>query len=200
MNTPRLPWAFALYLAFALPVHAHHSSALFDTTSEVTLEGVVTAYDWKNPHVYMAIRTTAADGTVAEQQIEAGASSVLLPLGLTPDAVDLGERVTIRANPSRRGAGYIVLGRELVKADGTVLPLFIGSAPSRRAPSNVTATSIAGTWFPPRQGLFAFSGGRRAWSLTDKGRAALEQFVGTQTAHADCIPVTAPTLMLYPVT
>jgi hypothetical protein len=191
---------FATAVCLAAPAVAHHSAAMFDTSREVTLEGVVTTYDWRNPHVYMAIRTTGPDGAEFEQQIEAGASSVLLPLGLTPDAVRPGDRVTVRANPSRRGAGRTVLGRELVKRDGTVLPLFIGSAPSRTAPSDAVATSIAGTWFPPRTGFFTLNGARRSWQLTERGRTAVEQFDSMQTAHADCIPVTAPTLMVYPVT
>jgi hypothetical protein len=36
--------------------------------------------------------------------------------------------------------------------------------------------------------------------LTTRGRDAAAAFVSRDTAHADCIPVTAPTLMLYPVT
>lgn len=192
-------WAVSLLLA-AAPASAHHSSALFDTAKQVTLDGVITKYDWRNPHVYMAIRVTGADGGAVDQQIEAGASSVLLPLGLTPDAVAIGERVTVRGNPSRSGPGHMVLGRELVKADGSVLPLNINSAASRVAPPNVTATSIAGTWFPPRENFFAFNGTRRSWSLTDLGQKASAAFSGRETAHQDCIPVTAPTLMLYPVT
>ena len=101
--------------------HAHHSSALFDTTKEITLEGVITKFDWRNPHVYMAMRVAEADGSQVEQDIEAGASSVLLPLGLTSESVAIGDRVTVRANPSKSGPGHMVLGRELVKADGLVL-------------------------------------------------------------------------------
>jgi len=178
---------------------AHHSAAMFDTTQNVTVEGVVTKFDWRNPHVYMALRVAAADGSTREQPIEAGASSVLLPLGLTPDSVKVGDRVTIRGNPSKR-AGGIVLGRELVTADGAVLPLNIGSAASRKPPENVTAMSIAGTWFPPRQGFAGYRGGLDASSLTEPARAAVAGFDSRQTAHADCIPVTAPTLMIYPVT
>lgn len=182
------------------PVAAHHSAAMFDTSQNVAIEGVVTSYDWRNPHVYMSLRVTEADGTTRTQQVEAGASSVLLPLGLTPDAVAVGDRVTVRGNPSKRGAGSVVLGRELVTADGSVLPLNIGSAASRKAPENVAATSIAGTWFPPRQGLFGFNGSLRTWQLTERGRAAVAAFDSRETAHADCVPVTAPTLMIYPVT
>ena len=143
----------------------------------------------------MAMRVTAADGSQVDQDIEAGASSVLLPLGLTPEAVAIGERVTVRANPSKSGAGHMVLGRELVKADGSVLPLNINSAASRIAPEEVRADSIAGTWFPPLQGFGGFTASRRNWQLTEAGRAATAAFTFRDTAHAGCVPVTAPTLM-----
>jgi hypothetical protein len=125
--------AIALATLASAPLPAHHSAANFDTRTEITVEGVVTKYDWRNPHVYMALAVAGPDGG-REQEVEAGASSVLLPLGLTPDAVQVGDRVSIRGNPSRSGAGHIVLGRELTKADGTVLPLNIGSR-TARAPS-----------------------------------------------------------------
>jgi len=199
VNGPRGLASLLISAAFATAANAHHSSALFDTTKDVTLEGVITKYDWRNPHVYMAIRVTTTSGAQADQEIEAGASSVLMPLGLTPDAVTLGERVTVRANPSKSGPGHMVLGRELVKADGSRLPLNINSAPSRSAPQNVTANSIAGTWFPPFQGFTGFAAAQSNWPLTEAGRAALAAFTFRDTVQAECIPVTAPTLMLYPV-
>lgn len=193
--------AVAVAAWFGAPAaFAHHSAAMFDTSKEVVLEGTVTKYDWKNPHVYMALQVRADDGSLYEQPIEAGASAVLLPLGLTPGAVTVGERVTIKGNPSRRGPRQIALGRELVKADGSVLPLNISSAASRQAPADVKAASLEGTWFSPRQGFFAYGAGRQAWQITDQARAAVARYDSRQTAHADCIPVTAPTLMLYPVT
>jgi hypothetical protein len=193
-------WAAAAAVAcgIARSGAAHHSAALFDTTQSVTVEGVVTQLDWRNPHVYMAVRVSEPDGATREQAIEAGASSILLPLGFGPDSVALGERVTIRGNPSKR-AGGTVLGRELVKADGSVLPLNINSAASRKAPENVRATSIAGTWFPPLKGFRGYGGGSAGWPLTQSARAAAASFDSRQTVHADCIPVTAPTLMVYPV-
>jgi hypothetical protein len=199
MNSRRSYLTLAVACVIAAPAAAHHSSAMFDTSTEITLEGIVTHYDWKNPHVYMAIETRGPDGARIEQQIEAGASSVLLPLGLTADALRPGDRVTVLANPNRRGGGRIVLGRELTKADGTVLPLFIGSRDVRAA-ADAEASSIEGTWFAPRPGFFGLNGARRSWQLTEKAQAALAAFDGTtESAHASCIPVTAPTLMVYPV-
>ena len=187
----------AMLLCLAAPAGAHHSAAMFDTSTEITFGGVITEYEWNNPHVYLTVRSVAPDGSTLEQEVEAGASSVLLPLGLTPDSLAPGDRVTVRANPNRRGTG-IVLGREVVTADGAVLPLFIGSR-GIREPSRAEAESIEGTWFAPRDGFFAFNSGRRDWVLTDAGQAALEQFDSRDATHAQCIPVTAPTLMVYPV-
>ena len=186
--------------AFAAPAAAHHSAAQFDTSKQVAVEGVVTRYDWRNPHVYMAVRVVGPDGQELEQEIEAGASSVLLPLGLAPAAVAIGEHVVVRGNPSRGGPGLMVLGRELVKADGSVLPLNIRSAPSRATPQNVLATSIAGTWFPQTQGFYGYTESRAKWTLTGRAQEEAAAWSSRSASYTDCIPVTAPLLMLYPVT
>ncbi|HEU4617251.1 MAG TPA: DUF6152 family protein [Gammaproteobacteria bacterium] len=177
---------------------AHHSAAMFDTSKEITFDGVVTRYDWKNPHVYMTVRTAGPDGAEREQEIEAGAASVLQPLGLAKESLHPGDRVTVHANPSRRGEGHIVLGREIVTADGSVLPLFIASR-SIKAPSAERAKGLAGTWLAPRDGFFAFTSSVRGGPLTEAGKKALADFDVSDATHARCIPVTAPTLMLYPV-
>lgn len=193
----RIP-SVVFLLLMAVAVRAHHSAAQFDTSTEIVLEGTVTKYDWKNPHVYMAIEMLGEDGNRYVQEIEAGASSVLLPLGLTSDALEIGDRVLVTAAPNRRGAGHIVLGRELAKADGTILPLFIASR-NVRPSSGARATSIEGTWFAPRAGFLALNGSRRSWQLTEEATAAAEAFDPSQSVHAECIPVTTPTLMVYPV-
>jgi hypothetical protein len=187
-----------LGLVSATNADAHHSAAMFDTSREVVVEGVITRYDWKNPHVYMAVETTGPDGGTFEQPIEAGAPSVMLPLGLTPDSLAVGERVAIRGNPNKSGARGIVLGRSLTKEDGSELPLNI-AAPSVRERQDARATSLAGTWFSPLASFRAFRGGSDSWNLTDKGRMAMAGFDYREASYADCIPVTAPTLMIYPV-
>jgi len=185
-------------LALAAAVDAHHSAVMFDTTQEITVEGVVSHYEWRNPHVYMAVETVGRDGENVEQRIEAGAPSILSPLGLTPDSLSLGERVTVYGNPNRRGDGRIMLGLYLTKADGSQLPLNI-AAPSIRAPTGARATSLAGTWFSPVSELRGFVRARNSWNVTERGRIARDGWDIAQAAYADCIPVTAPTLMVYSV-
>jgi hypothetical protein len=184
----------ALFTACAaLPAGAHHSSAMFDLSKEITLEGVVTKYAWRNPHTYMSIRR--ADGT--EQEVEAGPSSTMQPLGLRADSVRVGDMVTIRANPLKEGAsGHIVLGRELVKPDGTVLPLLLGPATTHAA-ATAAASSLAGTWY--QQGFFRFYMSSTEWPVNERGRAAVKNYDFKQTTQKDCIPFPPPMLMMYPV-
>jgi len=191
--------ALVLGIVCASAAEAHHSAAMFDTSQEVVVEGVVKRYDWKNPHVYMVIEARGSNGEAFEQQIEAGAPSVLLPLGLTSTSLSAGDRVAIRGNPNKSGERGIILGRTLTKADGSELPLNIAARSVRERPE-AQATSLAGTWFSP---LASFGALRRAIgdsNLTEKGRVAMAAFDIREASYQDCIPVTAPTLMLYPVT
>jgi hypothetical protein len=106
-------------------------------------------YTFKNPHVYMTIEVKKADGSTGLVEVEAGAASVLNPLGFNKDSVKVGDVVTITGNPSRNSPDKLMLGKDLVKSDGTYYPLNIASR-SVYAGSNAVATSIAGTWFSPR--------------------------------------------------
>jgi len=199
MNYRTVLLAILLDIAVASPVTAHHSAAMFDTTRQVVIEGVVTRYDWKNPHIYMAIEARAPDGSTFEQAVEAGAPSVLLPLGLTASSVAVGERVTVHGNPNKGSPRAIVLGRSLTKQDGTELPLNIGARSVRTQPDDAQATGLAGTWFAPLGPFRTFREMIGSWPLTDKGRRAVAEFDIRNASYADCVPVTAPTLMIYPV-
>ncbi len=190
--------ACAVAMALVAPASAHHSAAAFNTQEDITVSGTITQYSFRNPHVYMTLEVQWPDGEVSHMEVEAGAGSVLSPLGFTRDSVQVGDVVTINGNPGRREPRGLLLGRELYKSDGTYLPLNISSR-SIYDESDATATSIAGTWFPPRQEFFGFLGGASRWPVTDKGREAMANTNPLETPQKDCIPIAAPALMLYPV-
>jgi hypothetical protein len=112
--------------------------------------------------------------------------------------VKVGEAVTITGNPGRNAPDKLMLGRDLVKADGTYIPLNISSR-SVYAGKDAVATSIEGTWFSPRTEFTRFLGGARGWAVTDKGRAAMGVVDPKATTQKDCVPIGAPALMFYPV-
>lgn len=190
--------ACSISAALATPVRAHHSAAAFNTQQEIRVTGTVTQYTFKNPHVYLAIQVKKADGSTSLMEIEAGAASVLNPLGFTRNSVAVGDVVTITGNPARNSPDKLMLGKDLFKQDGTYYPLNIASR-SVYAANNETATSIAGTWFSPRTEFNSFLGGVRNWPVTEKGRAAMANVDPKATTQKDCIPIGAPALMFYPV-
>jgi hypothetical protein len=190
----------AVAAAVCTPVLAHHSAAAFDTQAETTITGTITEYSFRNPHVYMTLSRKLEDGTEVSTEVEAGAGSVIGPLGFTRDSVKIGDVVTIAGNPGKRDPQGLLLGKELFKEDGTYLPLNISSR-TAVPESTVAATSIEGTWFSPRTSFFAFLGGARDWQTTEAGKAALASASSapTPTPAKDCVPIGSPALMFYPV-
>lgn len=190
--------ACSVALAMGPAANAHHSAAAFNTQEEVTVTGVVTEYSFRNPHVYMTLEVANPDGSTHEMEVEAGAGSVLNPLGFTRDSVAVGDEVRIMGNPGRRDPQGLLLGRELYKDDGSYYPLNISSR-SIYEDSEATADSIAGTWFSPRTSFFAFLGGAGSWPINEKGREIMGDVDPRATPQKDCIPIAVPALMFYPV-
>src|SRR5215470_15446300 len=151
-----------LGLAFGSSAFAHHSAAAYDTQKDVKITGTVTEYKFRNPHVYMTLQVKNADGSTTLTEVEAGAASVLGPLGFTKDSVAVGDVVTIAGNPSRNNGDTALLGKDLYKKDGAYYPLNIASRSVYTAKDEVAKT-IAGTWFPPRTEFNGFLGGVRNW-------------------------------------
>ena len=188
----------AMVLVCAPRLLAHHSAAAFDTQKEVRATGTVTEFSFRNPHVYLVLQVRKPDGSTASLEVEAGAASVLNPLGFNRNSIAVGDTVTIVGNPARARPDALMLGKDLFKQDGAYYPLFIASRSVYSAKSDV-ATSIAGTWFPPFSEFNAFGAAARNWPLTDAGKAAVASFDPKATAQKDCIPVGEPNLMFYPV-
>lgn len=194
----RAALACAFATAASTAALAHHSAAAFDTQIETTLTGTVTEYSFRNPHVYLTLSRQLEDGRTVETEIEAGAASVIGPLGFTRDSIKVGDVVSVVGNPGRRDAEGLLLGRELYKEDGTYYPLNISSRDTYQ-PTDQVATSIEGTWFPPRTSFFAFLGGAGRWQVTEAGAAAMTASGQVATPQKDCIPIGSPALMFYPV-
>ncbi len=178
---------------------AHHSNAQFDTSKILEFEATVTAFEWKNPHVFVQVDTRDADGNTAHLQVEGDGISILIPLGWSRDSLQTGERVTIEASPPKNSARRSVLGRAIIKSDGTVLspnPEFLRTS---SAAGRLQATSLSGVWLPRREDFFGYLASVAHWPLTEKGAGFLAAYDGTQNPQANCVSVTSPVLMVYMV-
>jgi hypothetical protein len=192
--------ALVSWVSFAsvAPVLAHHSPVAYDTQKEIKVTGTVKLYSAKNPHTYISVQVRKEDGSISTMEVEAGPVSVLSPLGFKRDSVKVGEVVTITGNPARGNPQGSMLGIDLVKSDGSYVPLNLLSR-SVYATKNDIASSIAGTWFSPGKEFAAFFSAAQGWQVTEKGRNAKAALDPNATTQKDCIPVGVPTLMFYPV-
>jgi hypothetical protein len=95
----------AMLMAAALPMAAHHSfSAEFDANKQVTLEGRVVEMEWVNPHSWLTIDVTRADGTMERWKIEGGSPSVLLRLGWDRNSLPAGTKIKVVAFQAKDGS------------------------------------------------------------------------------------------------
>ena len=53
---------FIVILVVTRSVSAHHSDAGIDMEGVVAFQGTVTEFHWRNPHVYVLVETTDANG------------------------------------------------------------------------------------------------------------------------------------------
>ena len=90
-------------LASAAPGFAHHSSAMFDQTKTVTLEGVVKKWELTNPHSWLWVDVKGKDGKVVTWGFEAEGPSTLARAGIRPSDFKEGTKLTITGNPMRNG-------------------------------------------------------------------------------------------------
>ena len=90
-------------LAGAGPAYAHHSfSAHYDIEIEVTLKGVVTDYQFINPHVLVFLDVTNAAGEIEQWIAESNSPSLFRRRGgVRADSLKAGDAITLAGHPSR---------------------------------------------------------------------------------------------------
>ena len=189
--------AIAITFATITSALGHHSTSIYDTDSLFTVDGVVTQFEWKNPHTYIQIETNAEEGGLTS--IEAGSISWLRPLGLAPDSFKIGDPVTVRVYPPARPNSGILLGREIITQDGKIIPLNSLSPYIGTTASTGRATDISGTWVTENDAWERMEQSQPTWKLTELGRAASAQHNGVDTPQSECVPMSVPNLMFYPV-
>jgi hypothetical protein len=105
---------------------AHHSTAAFDDTRVVRIEGRVTQVRWINPHASFKVDGDASEGPDGLWTIEMTAPNVLINQGWKRNSLRVGDSVVVYANPLHNAItlndgsqGGLDVGVEL--ADGSTL-------------------------------------------------------------------------------
>ena len=105
-------------------VQAHHSTAsVYDPSQEGEITGALAKLQFVNPHGSITVTVENDDGTMTDWTFTTGSATALARRGITkvgPNALKIGEELTVSFTPARNGAplgGLLAVTR----ADGTVL-------------------------------------------------------------------------------
>jgi hypothetical protein len=121
MKSPLVILTVGLALAGATePLLAHHSTAMYDMASPITVTGVVTRFEWTNPHAFIYLNVKDEKGVVQEWAIEMMSLNHLKSYGWARDLVKPGD--VISCTGGRAKSGLPTMLSSLMKlADGRMI-------------------------------------------------------------------------------
>ncbi len=101
--------ACALAVGCSTPALAHHGFGLFQLEINKEWSGTLTKMNLINPHSYMELDVTGADGKVLHMNCEMRAATLIKRSGWSTDMFKIGAHVEIKGHPHRDdpGACYI---------------------------------------------------------------------------------------------
>jgi len=109
----------AAALASALPAAAHHSFAMFDNEHQVKMTGVVSKFEWTNPHIYILMQMPDGNGGSKTYTVEGASPGILNRVGWKFNLIKPGDKLTLIIAPLRDGEGGGLL-KEVTLPDGRV--------------------------------------------------------------------------------
>ena len=121
-------------VAWAGVAHAHHSIAgVYDRTRDVTVDGVVTQFQFVNPHPVMIVDVRRG-GATERWQLEMDNRGELAGVGFTEITFKPGDRVVVTGSPARREPYRLYIQRLQRPADGFAYEQ-VGNRPQVRTPA-----------------------------------------------------------------
>ena len=108
-------------------LHAHHSfAAEYDEKQVIELKGIVTRFDWLNPHVRFYVDVKDAKGNVTSWDLELMSPNTLTRAGWDRHALNVGDIVTVTAYKAKDGTNRANARGNVILADGR--KIFAGDA------------------------------------------------------------------------
>ncbi len=140
-----LPWIVAACLTHAAA--AHHSTAEFDYTRQLTIRGTVKEVQWTNPHSYIQLIADGERGEKVQWSVEFGSPSLNVHMGWRKDSVKVGDAVTMILSPARNGKPYgtlrVLTGADGKQLEGVAARVGAGPAGAPPGPPPASAPSVA---------------------------------------------------------
>ena len=148
----RIPLCCALLACLSTPAFAHHGIGLYQPQIDNEWSGTLTKMNLVNPHSYMELDVTKADGSIQHLRCEMRAATLIKRSGWSAEMFKVGAHVELKGHPHRDdpGACYI----ETFSIDGsaemgrndtlsTVQPVDTSNRPLRLADGQL---NISGDW------------------------------------------------------
>ena len=185
------------------PAQAHHSAARFDTNKHMTISGVVTRYEWANPHVYIFIKQLTDAGDTVDWELEGQPPTLMKRLGWSPETLHVGDKISATGSPAKNEQVKSLLVGTLQKDDRNIFDMMgsIGKLASDPSSPRVPAKSLDGVWVT----LLAYKlilplvDPAHHLSLTDAGTRAVTSYdEKTMSPAINCVPYPSPAFMLDP--
>ena len=105
------------------PAFAHHGTAAFDVTKMVTVKGILTDFQFVNPHVQLYWESKNEKGEIEKWQGELTAPNKLIRAGWNKHTLNPGDQITATGNVAHDGQ-HVMWIRKLIGPTGEPLQLF----------------------------------------------------------------------------
>jgi hypothetical protein len=115
--------------SLTLPAIAHHAiSSTYDVNKTTQVQGVVTGFRFKSPHVGVYFDVVNEDGSITSWTADGSAATILRREGWTPDTLKAGDRIQIIGEGTHDGSPQVMMRSvSILNADGSVASEIFGS-------------------------------------------------------------------------
>ncbi len=206
MNTcQKLFLTIAVLLAFGTAT-AHHSRANFDLERVISVEGTVTEFTWKSPHVWMTVDSVDKRGETVQWVIAGNAIPPLKRMGWTRDSFKVGDHIVASGSPDRNPNNHVIYLQEVAMDDGKILysralPPEEEARVAELLKPTEPSTDFSGTWIRIASTRYFEVGAfepPKNWPLTEKGAAQVAAFDMNDDPHIRCHVAAIPRLTYSP--
>jgi len=134
-----------------LPAHSHHAAGAVFTDEEISIEGVVTEFNFKNPHVNIMLNVTNENGVETLWMATGPAAPPMRRWGWTAETIEEGETLRLVGKKSRTGAPMLLMesaeiqsGRFVVldSVDGSVVRFLQETPDDSQSPDASVAVAL----------------------------------------------------------
>jgi hypothetical protein len=89
-------------------VLAHHSTAMYDMASPVTVTGTVTKFEWTNPHAFVYLDVKNEKGEIEHWEVEMMSLNHLKSYGWMHTTVKPGDMISCTGGRAKSGATAMI--------------------------------------------------------------------------------------------